>query len=175
VAVPSTRFLAAFRGDLAAGHCRLLEAVAPELAAQLAGAQRVGALHGFAGHTGFLRQSWGPGWALVGDAGYFKDPLTAHGITDALRDAELLADAIVAGSTHALAQYQQTRDRLSAALFALTDRIASFDWTMAQLRTLHQALAQEMSQEVRAMAARYGRASRERSSSTQCSTNTICA
>ena len=35
----------------------------------------------------------GPGWALVGDAGSFKDPLTAHGITDALRDAELLARA----------------------------------------------------------------------------------
>ena len=35
----------------------------------------------------------GPGWALVGDAGYFKDPITAHGITDALRDAELLAGA----------------------------------------------------------------------------------
>ena len=37
----------------------------------------------------------GPGWALVGDAGYFKDPITTHGITDALRDAELLADAIL--------------------------------------------------------------------------------
>ena len=37
----------------------------------------------------------GPGWALVGDAGYFKDPITTHGITDALRDAELLADEAV--------------------------------------------------------------------------------
>jgi hypothetical protein len=37
-----------------------------------------------------LRRATGPGWALVGDAGYFKDPLTAHGITDALRDAEFL-------------------------------------------------------------------------------------
>ena len=44
---------------------------------------------------GFVRRSWGPGWALVGDAGYFKDPITTHGMTDALRDAELLADEIL--------------------------------------------------------------------------------
>lgn len=56
--------------------------------------------------VGFFRRAWGPGWALVGDAGYFKDPLTAHGITDALRDAELLARAILAGGDEALASYQ---------------------------------------------------------------------
>ena len=55
-----------------------------------------GRLHGWAGLPGFVRRSWGPGWALVGDAGYFKDPITTHGMTDALRDAELLADAILA-------------------------------------------------------------------------------
>ena len=49
-----------------------------------------GRLHGWAGARGFVRRSWGPGWALVGDAGYFKDPITTHGMTDALRDAELL-------------------------------------------------------------------------------------
>ena len=38
----------------------------------------------FMGHPGFIRRSWGPGWALVGDAGYWKDPLSAHGLTDAL-------------------------------------------------------------------------------------------
>ena len=37
----------------------------------------------------------GPGWALVGDAGYWKDPISAHGLTDALRDAELLARAVI--------------------------------------------------------------------------------
>src|SRR5207248_3196915 len=50
----------------------------------------------FTGRAGFVRRAWGPGWALVGDAGYWKDPLTAHGLTDALRDAELLARAVVA-------------------------------------------------------------------------------
>ena len=69
-------------------------------------ARLVGRLRGFAGVPGHLRQSHGPGWALVGDAGYFKDPLTAHGITDALRDAELLARAILDGRAGALEAYQ---------------------------------------------------------------------
>ena len=174
-AVPSSHFLAAFQGDVAAGHRRLLEQVAPELAAGVAGARSVGNLRGFAGHTGFCRQSWGPGWALVGDAGYFKDPLTAHGITDALRDAELLADAIAAGSTRALAEYQQTRDRLSTGLFEVTDRIASFDWDLTELRSLHEALAAEMRQEVQTIAAGDCHARPARSSATQYCTNTICA
>ena len=40
------------------------------------------AMHGWGGIPGFVRQSSGPGWALIGDAAYFKDPITAHGITD---------------------------------------------------------------------------------------------
>ena len=48
----------------------------------------------FRGLPGYVRQAWGPGWALVGDAGYWKDPVTSHGLTDALRDAELLARAV---------------------------------------------------------------------------------
>ena len=61
---------------------------------------------------------------LVGDAGYWKDPISAHGITDALRDAELAAYAIVgaAGTSGASAvewmeRYQEVRDRLSNDLF----------------------------------------------------------
>ena len=56
-----------------------------------------GRLHGWRGVPGHVRRSYGPGWALVGDAGYFKDPITTHGITDALRDAELLSDAVLEG------------------------------------------------------------------------------
>ena len=78
----------------------------------------------FAGEPGYLRRATGPGWALVGDAGYFKDPITAHGITDALRDAELLARAVLAGTEAALAGYAATRDALSLPLFAATDALA---------------------------------------------------
>ena len=42
----------------------------------------------------FFRKPYGPGWALVGDAGYNKDFITAQGINDAFRDAELCANAL---------------------------------------------------------------------------------
>ena len=75
----------------------LLATADPVLADRVRAGTPAGRLHGWAGVPGFVRRSWGPGWALVGDAGYFKDPITTHGMTDALRDAELLADAIVDG------------------------------------------------------------------------------
>ena len=68
-----------------------------------------GKLRAFAGTAGFLRRATGPGWALIGDAGYFRDPITAHGITDALREAEFLVQAIRSGDA-ALAGYQERRD-----------------------------------------------------------------
>lgn len=100
-----------------------------------------------------MRQSYGPGWALVGDAGYFKDPLTAHGITDALRDAELLARAVLDGSQRALAGYQHERDALSRALFQITNSIASFHWTLDEVKILHTRLSASMRAEYEHMAA----------------------
>ena len=108
----------------------------------------------FAARPGFFRRAHGPGWALVGDAGYFKDPITSHGLTDALRDAELLARAILMATIGevpeevALAAYQTTRDRLSEALFATTDTIASFDWDLNQIPLLLRDLSNSMSDEV---------------------------
>ena len=79
----------------------------------------------FGGLPGYLRRPYGRGWALVGDAGYWKDPISAHGLTDALRDAELLARALAAAATgaeietEALEEYHATRDRLSMPLFTV--------------------------------------------------------
>ena len=86
--------------------------------------------------------------ALVGDAAHFKDPITAHGITDALRDAELLADAVAEGGERALARYQERRDELARGIFSISDRIASYEWSLAELETLHLALSAEMKREV---------------------------
>lgn len=69
----------------------------PELAALLAGARRVGAIRVLADWRGYFREATGPGWILLGDAGHFKDPSPAQGISDAFRQAERLADAIAAG------------------------------------------------------------------------------
>jgi 2-polyprenyl-6-methoxyphenol hydroxylase-like FAD-dependent oxidoreductase len=88
----------------------------------------------------------------VGDAAYFKDPITAHGITDALRDAELLARAVAEGSPNALADYQATRDTMATGLFQVTDEIASFNWDLRAVQAMHLRLSNEMKKEVRALA-----------------------
>jgi flavin-dependent dehydrogenase len=124
---------------------------APELADELAGKTPSERFRGFPGHPGLMRRSHGPGWALVGDAGYFKDPITAHGISDALRDAELLARAVGRGSDSALAEYESTRDELSLRLFEITDAIAGFGWDLDRLKPLHLDLSKTMNHEVEAL------------------------
>lgn len=101
----------------------------------------------FRGENGYFREAAGQGWALVGDAGYFKDPLTAHGITDAFRDAEILARAVLAGGDGALQSYETTRNALSADLFDVTCEIASFDLPMEALKSAHLRLNAAMKAE----------------------------
>ena len=155
------RFRRESRQGVAHAYRMLLAEVAPELVDS--SARPVGwprRLHVFAGRRpGYLRQAFGPGWALVGDAGYFKDPITSHGLTDAMRDAELLAGALTAAATGAagdeagaLAGYQETRDLLSDRLFTITDQIASFEWGLAQIPTLLLQLSESMGDEVRHLA-----------------------
>ncbi|CAO5229883.1 NAD(P)/FAD-dependent oxidoreductase [Frankia sp. AgKG'84/4] len=116
-----------FRADAEAGFQGVIDHVAPELGADLRGRGRreepFRAIH-YADN--FYRRSHGPGWALVGDAGYHKDPLTGYGITDAFVHAELLADALHLGLSGAepidtaVAGYAQRRDSDSAGVFNLT-------------------------------------------------------
>jgi 2-polyprenyl-6-methoxyphenol hydroxylase-like FAD-dependent oxidoreductase len=134
--------------DLDVLHREALTKVSPFLARHVAAAERRSGLRAFAGIPGFLRRSAGPGWALVGDAGYFKDPITAHGITDALRDAELLARAVAAGGDDELVRYQARRDALVKGLLDTTDRLASFSWSLAEAKGLHFALSREMKAEI---------------------------
>lgn len=150
-AAPAARFKAGAKGDLAAWHASVVEECSPALAAELETTEAPKRYWGFPGQPGLMRQSHGPGWALVGDAGYFKDPITAHGISDALRDAELLARAVTRGSDAALAEYQSTRDALSMDLFDITDAIAAFDWDLATLKPIHLKLSKTMNHEVEAL------------------------
>lgn len=145
--VPQRRFHEEIRHDTAAGHQRVLRECDPGLAAIVEGAERAERYRGFAGQVGYFRQSCGPGWALIGDAGYFKDPLTAHGMTDALIDCEFLAHAIAEGTERALADYQQVRDARATGLFDVTDAIASFDWDLTKVQQLHRSLSEEMKNE----------------------------
>jgi len=147
VAVPAGRFSATFRGDVMRGFLQVLEENSPGLRAAVERGSPIGRLRGFGGARGFLRQCHGAGWALVGDAGYFKDPLTAHGITDALRDAELLSNAVAIGGTKALEAYQHERDAHSLPFLRLTDTIASFSWSLDQLQEMHVQLSELMNRE----------------------------
>jgi flavin-dependent dehydrogenase len=131
---------------------RVLAESAPALADAVRGARSEGRVTTFGGRRGYLRQAYGPGWALVGDAGYFKDPLTAHGMTDALRDAELLTRAVAEDTAAALATYAETRDALSLPLLAASDAIASFAWTLDELKQHHQSLNRAMKAEVEHLA-----------------------
>ena len=150
--VPQSRFHETLRRGADAGYRHVMRECGSDLAAIVERSERVEKYRAFAGEVGFFRQSFGPGWALVGDAGYFKDPLTAHGITDALIDAELLAQAAAAGTDTAFAGYQRARDKLAVDHFEVTDAIASFEWDLPKVQQLHRALSDEMKKESLAVA-----------------------
>ena len=98
------------------GSARAAFAAVPGLAERLAAARRLGRFAGTADRDNHFRMPHGPGWALAGDAGYYRDPRTALGIRDAFRSAALLAGALDAGLTGrmpldaALAGYHRERD-----------------------------------------------------------------
>ena len=81
----------------------------------------------------FFRRPYGPGWALVGDAGYNKDFITAQGMLDAFRDAELCAtapDQSFSGARpydDAMADYQSTRDEHVLPMFEFTCQLATLE------------------------------------------------
>jgi flavin-dependent dehydrogenase len=105
-----------------------------------------------------LRRPSGPGWALVGDAGYFRDAVTGHGITDAFRDAELLARALspaLSGDVDeasALRRYDLDRDRMTAELFRITVRLAEYP-PLAEFIELQRELSARIEAEAEELAA----------------------
>jgi 2-polyprenyl-6-methoxyphenol hydroxylase-like FAD-dependent oxidoreductase len=105
-------------------------ALAPEFAERVHAATRESRFVGSAELPGYLRKPFGPGWALIGDAGYHKNPITAMGINDAFRDADLLTDALddaFSGQRtydEAMAAYQHARDRAALPVYEFTDDFA---------------------------------------------------
>ena len=131
----------------------LLAMAAPAFIDRIADAKPATSLRGWGGVPGYLRRGWGDGWALVGDAGYFKDPITTHGMTDAMRDAELLANAVLAtlsgcDPATAFTAYEGTRDRLSRDMFDVTEAVAAYDWNLDKLRHLLRDVSAAMADEV---------------------------
>jgi 2-polyprenyl-6-methoxyphenol hydroxylase-like FAD-dependent oxidoreductase len=154
--VASPRFTSEFTGDQRAGYLRVLKEVTGGADGRLTAVEPPRRLHAFTGQPSYARTPWGPGWALVGDAGYFVDPLSAHGMTDALRDAHLLANAVTAAwhgqpEVVAFGGYQARRDLIAAPIFAIVDQIAGYQWDTPGIRRLLVELNSAMSDEVEAI------------------------
>jgi len=147
-AMPARRFREQLSLGLESIYRQVLLEASPQLARAAGEATRMGKLWPFPGLPGSLLRSFGPGWALVGDAGVFRDPITAHGITDALRDAELLARAVVGGN---LAAYQAARDEMAAPMLDISDTLAAFEWNLEEAKVLHLDLSRQMNAEVAVM------------------------
>jgi 2-polyprenyl-6-methoxyphenol hydroxylase-like FAD-dependent oxidoreductase len=127
-------------------------ALAPPLAERLAAGDRAERFYGIADLPFYYRKPYGPGWALVGDAGYHKDPITAQGITDAFRDAELLSDALDSGFTgargldDALADYERVRNEETRPMYELTYEFASLAPPSAEQQALFGMLREDQEQ-----------------------------
>jgi flavin-dependent dehydrogenase len=137
----------------------LLERSAPQLAERLRHARRTSPVRGMLRMPNQVRQAFGPGWALVGDAGYYRDAVTGYGISDAFRDAELLAVALDQAlgadteETTALALYQRRRDQALREIFEITCRLAAYPRVPTFIE-LQKQLSAAIDKEAAALAAR---------------------
>jgi 2-polyprenyl-6-methoxyphenol hydroxylase-like FAD-dependent oxidoreductase len=121
-------------------------AQAPDFAKRLQNAKRESRFAG-TGVPNYFRKPYGPGWALVGDAGYLKDFITAQGINDAFRDAERCAMALseyFQGSCSyddAMRAYQRERDEHVTPMYEFTCQLASLKPPPREMQHLFAAIA----------------------------------
>ncbi|MGA7669015.1 MAG: NAD(P)/FAD-dependent oxidoreductase [Nitrolancea sp.] len=133
------------RSDIEGSFMRALD-LAPDLAERIRGGRRVERFRGTADLRNQFRRSHGPGWALAGDAGYHKDPITAQGISDSFLSADLLADAIDDGLSGrvelqtALATYEATRNQMVMPMYELTCEYATLQPPASEQQALMMAL-----------------------------------
>jgi 2-polyprenyl-6-methoxyphenol hydroxylase-like FAD-dependent oxidoreductase len=131
--------------DIEGNYFRTLE-LAPAFAERIRAGRQEARFVGTA-VANFFRKPYGPGWALVGDAGYNKDFITAHGIHDAFRDAELCAmalDETFSGARDfeaAMADYQTRRDQHVLPMYEFTTQLATLEPPPPELQQLLGAIA----------------------------------
>ena len=130
----------AYKADVEANYLKTLQ-LAPEFADRVRRATRQ---ERFAGGSvpNFFRKPFGPGWALVGDAGYNKDPITAQGISDAFVDAERCSTALddsFAGRRsydEAMSAYHRTRDDHALPIYEFTTQLATLELPPPEMQQL---------------------------------------
>lgn len=132
--------LDANKTDLEGNYLKTFE-FAPEFNERIRTATRESRVVGTA-VPNFFRKPFGAGWALVGDAGYNRDFITAQGISDAFRDAELCTAALdqwMAGGRafdEAMADYQTTRDNQVLPMYEFTLQLAALEPPPAEFQQL---------------------------------------
>jgi flavin-dependent dehydrogenase len=133
------------RKDIEGNYLKTLELV-PAFAERIRAGRREARFVGTA-VPNYFRRPYGPGWALVGDAGYNKDFITAHGIHDAFRDAELCATALdetLSGARDfeaAMADYQSRRDQQVLPMYEFTTELATLEPPPPEMQQLLGAIA----------------------------------
>jgi flavin-dependent dehydrogenase len=131
---------AAYKTDVEANYLKTLE-LAPEFAERVRGATREERFHG-GSVPNFFRKPFGAGWALVGDAGYTKDPITAQGISDAFHDAELCTSAVDDAFNgrqsfdDAMSIYHRTRDARVLPIYEFTTQLATLETPPPEMQQL---------------------------------------
>jgi flavin-dependent dehydrogenase len=126
-----------FRADIEGNVVEALDRT--DLGERIRAGERADRFYGTADTGGRFHRPFGPGWALVGDAGLVLDPITGQGISDALRDADVLAETLLAGEP--LARYEQRRNDATGAMYDFTAELARFAPPKPQERALFSALA----------------------------------
>jgi 2-polyprenyl-6-methoxyphenol hydroxylase-like FAD-dependent oxidoreductase len=128
------------------GHVWRALAAAPDFAARVREGRREERWYGTAGVPGYFRKPYGKGWALVGDASYNRDPITAQGISDAFIDAELLVEALSAALTangafdELLAAHEAARNERVRPMYEFTNQLAALEPPPPEMRALFSAL-----------------------------------
>jgi flavin-dependent dehydrogenase len=134
-----------YKTDIEGRYLRTL-GLTPEFADRLQAGTRETRIVGSA-VPNFFRRPYGPGWALVGDAGYTRDFISAQGISDAFRDADLSAAALVAALSgahpydDAMAGYQRDRDAAALAMYEMTTQQALLEPPSPSTQQLLKAIA----------------------------------
>ena len=129
------------RSDIEGNFFETME-LSPEFAERVHAAKRETRFIGSAELPGYFRKPYGPGWALVGDAGYHKNPITAMGINDAFRDAQLVAGALDDAFSDrrtfedGMGDYQRTRDEVAKPVYEFTAEFATMEPPPPELQQL---------------------------------------
>ena len=143
----AARDFESFRADYEANYLATID-LAPMIGERVQAGRRVEHIRAMSDVPNLFRRPYGPGWALVGDAGYHKDPINAQGISDALGHAELLAEAVDDGLAgrrplaEALAGYEQQRNEAVRPMYEFNCQSATLDPPPPEMQAVFAALSQ---------------------------------